>query len=65
MNSPVVRYLMATLFTVVAITATFLLAAFTVGPWIGQLGMVITVLLAGVVWWVVAARLFRITDGRR
>lgn len=65
MNSPVVRYLMATLFTIVAITATFLLAAFTIGPWIGQLGMVVTVLLAGVLWWVVATRLFRISDDRR
>lgn len=60
MNSPVIRYTMAILFTIVAITFTFILAGLVAGQWLGAIGMMLVVVLAGVGWWLVAMKLFRL-----
>lgn len=64
MNSPVLRYIMATLFTVVCVTFTFILVGFLVGQWIGQVGMMVTLLVSTVGYWILATRLFNILGTR-
>lgn len=60
MNSPVMRYVMATLFTVVCVTFTFIIVGFLLGQWIGQIGMMLTLLVSTVGFWILASRLFNI-----
>lgn len=60
MNSPVVRTLMATLFTVVLVVVTFIAAGLTIGNVVGRLGMVVILMVAGIGWWFVGQKLFRV-----
>lgn len=60
MNSPVMRYIMATLLTVVCVTFTFIIVGFLLGQWIGQVGMMVTLLVSTVGFWILASRLFRL-----
>ncbi|MCC2592747.1 hypothetical protein LKO27_04860 [Tessaracoccus sp. OS52] len=62
MDSPIVRILMATLFTTVLVVVTFIVVGLLLGDYIGRLGMVVTLMVAAIGWWVVAQRLFRINQ---
>lgn len=64
MNSPIVRVLMATMFTVVLVVATFIVAGLTIGNLVGRLGMVVVLLGAGIGWWIVGQKLFRVGQRR-
>ncbi|TRY19468.1 hypothetical protein FOJ82_00725 [Tessaracoccus rhinocerotis] len=64
MDSPIMRTLMATMFTVVLVVVTFIVAGITVGNAIGRLGMVVVLMAAGIGWWAVGQKLFRV-DRRR
>lgn len=60
MDSPVVRVIMATLFTMVLVVVTFIVAGLTIGNAIGLPGMVMVLVASGVIWWVVGHKLFRV-----
>ena len=60
MNAPWVKVGMASLFTIVFITACFILVGGLFGERVGPATMMFTVLFAGVIGWVIAERLFRL-----
>lgn len=64
MDSPIVRILMATLLTTVLVVVTFIVVGIVLGDYIGRLGMVVTLMVAGVGWWVAAQKLFRVNERR-
>ncbi|GAB3821341.1 hypothetical protein GCM10028820_29480 [Tessaracoccus terricola] len=64
MDSPAVRVVMATLFTMVLVVAVFIVAGLTVGNAIGRLGMVVVLMVAGIGGWVLGAKLFRVNQRR-
>lgn len=65
MNSPVIRYVMATLFTVVCTLVTFVVAALVLGSLIGQVGMMVVLLLSTVGYWLWAQHLFNVLGDKK
>lgn len=64
MDSPLVRTLMAILFTMVFVVVTFIVAGLTIGNAIGRLGMVTVLMVAGIGWWIVGQKLFKVGQRR-
>lgn len=65
MNSPVIRYIMATLFTAVCTVVTFVIVALVLGSVLGQIGMMVVLLVSTVGYWLWAQHLFNVMGDKK